>query len=384
MDSKQDPPGLALARAITRVSLGILVVGGTLTLLASYDRPQGSTQPLDSSCIAIRGIPGPEDLEVDTRVPSAPRLLISSQDRRPEPLPQGAIFSLAAGDDRPRRLPLLGRDGCSFHPHGISLVVGDGTSYLYVINHHDAADIRPTAGCLAGAGDVAKVSSVEVFRVESDALHFLTRLADPEKVTNPNDLVALPDGTVWVTNPADSRLGQVWEGFLGRNHGSRLVSFDCSQSPGRPGCLGTWTAGPQFGAYLNGIAERNGGAELFVASTAENRIYQLDSATGALRVLAEVAGPDNLSWESDRRDRLLVAGHPDLRKFLQHRASARTPSPSQITEIDLATGGEQVYGDDGGRISTASVAVRLRDSWLLGQVFEPFVLRCRAAEGKTP
>ncbi|MDX1996135.1 MAG: hypothetical protein SF066_00335 [Thermoanaerobaculia bacterium] len=381
MDREKDPPGLALARAISRLSLVVLAVSGTATLLASYSRPQGSTPPPGASCVAIRGVPGPEDLELETRDSGTARLLISSQDRRPDPLPQGAIYGLGASDDRPRRLPLVGRDGCSFHPHGMSLVVHDGKSYLYVINHHDEADTRPGAGCLAGAKDLAKVSSVEVFQVEQEALRFLTRLADPEKLTNPNDLVALPDGTVWVTNPADG-FAAVREGLFRRNVDSRLVHFTCTLPPAKPGCPGKWEEGPRFGTYLNGIGERNEGQELFVASTAEGRIYRLETASARAEsssgpeVLAEVAGPDNLSWADATRTRLLVAGHPSLRSFLQHKASARAPSPSQVTELDLASGSKPVFEDDGGQISAASVAVRVGDSWFFGQVFEPFVLRC--------
>lgn len=388
MEASTNPTGLPLARAITVFSLVVLFVGGILTLTASNgdSKPAPSTDP----CVAIRGIPGPEDLEVEGRLPNARRLLISSQDRRASPLPQGAIFSLSEGDERPRRLPLLGRDGCSFHPHGMSLVVHEGTPYLYVINHHDPADVGAGAGCLPSGKWKAKVSSVEVFRVEREALHFLTRLADPEKLTNPNDLVALPDGTVWVTNPADG-LAAVREGLLRRNVTSRLALFTCSPTSEEPGCQGTWKKGRRFGTYLNGIAERNGGQELFVTSTAEGKIYRLDAASARgesasePETLTKVAGADNLSWADADRTQLLVAGHPDVRQYLQHSASAKAPSPSQLTAVEVATGRTEVlFADGGSRLSGSSVGVRAGEVWYLGQVFEPYLLRCSTLGGHQP
>ena len=143
----------------------------------------------------IRALPGPEDFAVD-RSASPPRILVSSRDLRgckSKSCPVDGIYSVPLdGSPAPERpLSLTGRDNCSFHPHGISLTQElDGSKFLYVINHHDAADASPSRGCFRQApGSPLRerpVTSVEVFRVEPSRLVFLLRLADPEVLTNGN------------------------------------------------------------------------------------------------------------------------------------------------------------------------------------------------------
>lgn len=369
-----------------------------------------STAPGAPSCQTLARIPGPEDLVLDEE---RNRLLVSSQDRRPQRWPKGAIWSVPLDPTQKAvKLPLAGRrDECSFHPRGIDLVRScDRTPLLYVLNHHDADDRLPERACFATgesrAAPSGRISSVEVYVVETRRLRFLQRLADPEILTNGNDLVARPNGDVWVTDPPAGKLAQALDS-LGLRARSRVVRFDCASRQGRR-CLGSWevrtdpsTQGHEI-RYANGIAFRPSGegracdapdpGALFVAGGAERKIHRFTvSAEGELTVETGIdlpeghqyPNPDNLTWIDADRTRLLVAGHPNLRRFLQHSQASAAPSPSAVVEVPVAPENEEddvepipVFDDAGGLVSAASVALCAEADLILGQVFEPAVVRC--------
>lgn len=385
---------------------------------------QGPAVPPPPSCWSLARVPGPEDLVLDAR---HERLLVSSQDRRPKPWPPGAIWAVPLDPTgKAAALELAGRrDECSFHPHGIDLVEScDGKPLLYVLNHHAPEDRLPERGCFA-AGSLrtapsGRISSVEVFEVEGRRLRFVQRLADPEVLTNGNDLVARPGGDVWVTNPPAGALAQVLEA-AGIRMKSRVVRFQCKSRRGLR-CLGAWEVAttlrkPGKGStavharirYANGIAfqpssaGRAGACDgadpgfLFVAGGAERRLHRFAvPASGRLQAWGAIElpegsaypHPDNLSWVDEARTRLLVAGHPSLRRFVQHSRAAAAPSPSAVVEVRVPPPGapaedrevKTVFEDPGGLISAASVAVCAAGDLVLGQVFEPAVLRCRLPE----
>jgi hypothetical protein len=354
-------------------------------------------------CRTIARVAGPEDVVDDA---AHGRLLISAVDRRADPARDGGIWRISYRPPQPppeaRRMPLAGRDGCSFRPQGIDLVAvagAGGSALLYVLNHHDPADSRPDSRCFdsddrpylpspdAGRG----ATSIEVFAVEEDRLSFLRRLAAPAALTGGNDLVALPGGDIWVTVPPGGSAA-VAEG-LGLGFHSRLVHFDCRGTA--PGCAGTWRSlvvPPVEGAlprFTNGIAWRaaddpDHGGELFVASTMAGGVfvYRLD-AEGDLRAAhrlgRHVVGPDNLTWLDDGRKVLLTAAHPSSLRFLRHHASAAVTSPSRAWRIDLDRSGspQPIFRDSGRRISAASTALCVEGELVLGQVFGGAVEACR-------
>jgi hypothetical protein len=303
-------------------------------------------------------------------------------------------------------MPLLDRDGCSFRPLGIDLAAPGRPgepALLYVINHHAARDSRPESHCFDSDDrphlprpDAARgATSVEVFRVEGDRLRFLRRLAAPAVLVHGNDLVALPDGDLWITVPPTKPLQLLGE-LTGWGFHSRLVHFDCDG--GAPGCGGTWrrlkppTIDEERPAFANGVAWRAGGGEagggeLFVASTLGGGVFAYRLQDGRpladRRIAASVAGPDNLTWLDEAHTVLLVAAHPSVRRFLRHGADEGIVSPSQAWEVGVggAQDGEStlLVHDDGRRISAASVALCVDGEVVLGQVFGETVEACRPA-----
>lgn len=307
------------------------------------------------ACERVRGMPGPEDLELDGSPPAGPRLLVSSLDRRRAGA-QGAIYtvSIVGGAlGHPRAMPLAGRDSVPFSPHGLSLVSAAAPPRLYVVNHISAC-------CHA----------VEIFDVEAERLVFRDRLMHP-LLDSPNDLVALPDGQVYVTNMGWSR------GVLGLV--GVLLSF-------RRGTVahykdGSWTVAADDIAYANGIAVAPAGDRLYVAGMRDHgiHVFPRDPRTGALgareAIIAVGSNVDNLAWA--REDRLLVAAHPSLLAFARHTRDARHASPSEVYAVDTrGLRSTRVYADAGTEISAASTGLLVNGRLYLGQVFDDAVVSC--------
>lgn len=399
------------------VAAGTLAAGAALVWLVvlgscATGRAAGrdAEEAPSTGCRTLARVTGPEDVVEDR---DGRRLLVSAVDRRAEPAEDGAIWQVPLHPPRPRggarRMPVSGRDGCSFRPHGIDLAPPERPGeppLLYVINHHAARDSRPESHCfdsddrphLPGPGAAEGPTSVEVFRVEHDRLRFLRRLAAPSVLTDGNDLVALPDGDLWVTVPPTKPLQLLGE-LAGSGFHSRLVHFDCDGAP--PGCGGTWrrvkpaAVEDERPTSVNGIAWRAGGdeaggGELFVASALGGGVFAYRLRDGrplsGRRIAASVAGPDNLSWLDDERTVLHAAAHPNARRFLRHAVDAGVVAPSQAWEVDADGGGGArgdgstlLVHDDGRRISAASVALCVNGEVVLGQVFGPTVEACRPA-----
>jgi hypothetical protein len=370
---------------------------GILLLAACRGEPVTSASVRQIPCRTVLRVAGPEDFAVD-RSASPPRLLVSSRNlRRGKSRPPDGIYSVPLDAHPapvpPPPLPLVGRDGCSFHPHGVSLTQetkGSRRSLLYVVNHHETEDAAPSRGCFHQTGGSPlrerPMTSIEVFRVEPKRLVFVQRLASPEILTNGNDLVALPNGEVWVTNPPPGRLTLLRERLTGEP-ASKVVRFTCPQGETLP-CSGSWRVALRLRGFANGIAHRTrpGGPEyLYVASTMGKAIHVFEIGQGGLVKRPSIplaTHPDNLEWDPGERS-LLVAAHPNLRRFFQHAISPRVSSPSEVWRVSITTGGppELLFEEGGGLVSAASTGACAGGELFLGQVFGVGVFRCPLPKG---
>ena len=363
----------------------------------------------DRACWNLARVTGPEDLVVDSS--GAPdRLLVSSRDIE-HPSNEDGIYSVPLS--RPgqtvaaKRLPLAGRDDCSFHPHGISLVqaaspAGEasgrgedpGPWLLYVINHHDEEDASPTVGCVREPEPGNRPVSVEVFRVEPSRLVFIQRLEEPSILTNANDLAATPSGDVWITDPPPTTLGVLREGLFG--HGaSKVVHFACME-PGPREPAVPWTVDRGLGGRRvrqRHRLRRRRRTAAWTGSTSRRapaeEIHRLRVDIGRAIWTRRVPGlaldgmPDNLTWLDPDHRTLLVAVHSNPRRYLQHTIRHQVRSPSRTVRLDLnpTLRRQTLFEDDGRQVSGASTAACVDGDLILGQVFGRHLLGRRLAEG---
>jgi len=348
--------------------------------------PAAQAELFDRCDSMLGDMPGPEDIDLDRTSAGAPRLLVSSYDRRNHEA--GGIWAIALKEDTAGeafRMPITGRDpgarsGCPLRPHGISIVrsSADEATRLYVINHAQPEDAaRP--GCDLDVAGERQLHSVVIFRVEQDRLVQEKTLADPA-LPSPNDLLALDNGHVYVTNEVTS------QGFLrsllelgGLAHYSNVVELAPSASS-----TSTSRVVATGMRYANGIARAAG--RLFVAGLLDQEIFEFetDPASGRvgklLRRIPVESGVDNLTWRESRSgERLIAAAHPSIFRFLRYLSDASHPSPSEVYEIDLTHDPvqvERIFSDNGKRISAVSTGLIYKQHLYLGQVFGRGVLDC--------
>lgn len=305
-------------------------------------------------------MPGPEDFEPEP-LPKPARIFVSSQNRRAldeagEFAQGGTIFQLSLEPGAvPEPMTLAERDALPFHPHGIAAVARAPFPLLYVINH-----------------PVHHSHVIEIFEVRMKELRFVRRLRSPLLIS-PNDLVALPDGHIYVTNDHGTEQGvsRLLEDLLALRK-SNVVRYDGV----------TWRIAAENIAFANGIAVSQSGDRLFVGSSRDRGIYVYSRLAGgalndAPRFVDLNSGADNLMWETP--EWLNVAAHPSALDFLAHARDSASPSPSEVFRVHAETlRVARVYRDPGTQISASSTALVMANRLLVSQVFEDFAISCDA------
>lgn len=324
-------------RAVALLAAGIVIGCGVLYARRAR-RTYGEVR------MRIDVAPGPEDFVVDANGPAGPRLLISCRERR-DPRAQGEIVSVDLSGHRRRDIDLVGRGDRELFPVGISLVERDGVSLLYVVNRPPKSE-----------------PSIEVFRVDAGTLRFDSELKD-DLLTTPNDVLALPDGTVFVTNDGAG----VISGLFRLRRGNVVRYRD-----------GAWEKVARDVALANGLA--TDGTSLFVAHFAAKKIVAYDLGSLEPSYAIEVDGfPDNLSIEADGRT-LDVAIHPSMTRTFLHLLTKRISAPSAYARIEIPTtrpasgvlrATKRIDVRDGNAVSTALV---IFDSVYLSQLVDPQIL----------
>ncbi|MFQ5639987.1 MAG: SMP-30/gluconolactonase/LRE family protein, partial [bacterium] len=221
----------------------------------------------------IPGVVGAEDITIH---PESGIALISSDDRRAVLAgknKQGAIFAFDLQAQNPQPVNLTTDFKQPFHPHGISLYVGEnGEARLFVINHRDATR-----------------TDIEVFVVVNGALFHRESIADA-KILNANDLVAVGIQQFYVTldHGNTSALGKSLEEYL-RLPRSSVLYYDGQD----------FTKVAAGMKYANGINKSRDGSAIYVAATTDGKIYVYDRNTqsGELTETAQIdlgTGIDNI------------------------------------------------------------------------------------------
>lgn len=312
-----------------------------MVLAAAPVGEAAAATPCGSNSYLVRVSPGPEDFELQQDGPHGPRLIISADDRREHGGGRIVFLDLQGPrQDIAEEATLVGRDSLPpLHPVGISLV----GSMLYVIHADD------------------RQRWIERFHVEATTLRAAGSPLQSPFVATPNDLIALPNGEIYLSNTGYGR-SKVRDFFATLFHAKRgsVVHYDGRQ----------WkTFAPRI-YFPNGLAVD--GDHLFVSvfGAKELRIHGRTSGS-LLKTVKLGAHPDNLLWEVPGRV-LDVAAHRSPTKTALHVRSTHFSSPSIGYAYDVATGRvDTLY--DGPEFNASSTALAFRDRIYVSQLVDPYV-----------
>jgi hypothetical protein len=297
--------------------------------------------PCGSNSYLVRVSPGPEDFELQQNGPNGPRLILSADDRRGHG--GGRIVFLDLQGPRQNiaeEATMAGRDSLPpLHPVGISLV----GSMLYVIH----ADGRQRW--------------IERFQVEGTTLRAAGPPLQSPFVTTPNDLIALPNGEIYLSNSGygRSKIRDLLATLFRAKRGS-VVHYDGRQ----------WKMfAPQI-YFPNGVAVD--GDLLFVSVFGEKELRIHSRTSGSLLKTVKLdAHPDNLLWEAPGRV-LDIAAHRSSTKTALHALSNHFRSPSIGYAYDVAAGRvDTIY--DRPEFNASSTALAVGDRIYVSQLVDPYV-----------
>jgi arylesterase / paraoxonase len=302
-------------------------------------------------CRRVRVADGPEDFVLDTWH-GAPRLLVSSHDRR-HPETSGGIYFLEIDTDKTGELTRIGEPSTikAFKPHGVDIRHAGNQTLLYAIIHDPYGHMERSE------------NAVMIYSVENDSLKFVQMMEDRRCLWSPNDLSVMPSGEIYLTNDYKGKLDL----YL-RSRESEISYFNPA--------TGTWSIVADKIAFANGILAEE--ERVFVTATLGEEILEYprnpDGTLGKAKKILHLKGPDNLTRQGKY---LLTAAHFDDLAFMKHSKDSSAFSPSVVLRIypeqkSRAT----VFVNSGELISAASTAMVYNDKLYISEVFDPYIVIC--------
>ena len=235
-----------------------------------------------------------------------------------------------------------------FAPHGISIFQKDSTTTIAAINHTTNGDF------------------IEIFSLVDQQLTHLKTLKH-EKIFSPNDIVLLDENRFYFTNDHKYKDGiqRLAEDYLGLAI-SNVIYFDGTN----------YTEVADGIAYANGINFDSKRNLVFVASPRNFlvKVFQKneDDTLTFIEDIPCKTGVDNI--EFDTENNLWIGAHPNLLHFSAYAKGTKDTSPSEIIKINYLKEGdykiEQIYMEDGKRMSGSTVAAPFNNLILTGNVMD--------------
>lgn len=312
-----------------------------------------TTTEMQGQCRKIDTGPGPEDFVLDPWH-GQPRLLISSYERR-KPAADGDICFYVPETGKTGIMPRTGEPErlAAFKPHGVDIRRASGETYLYVILH----DPYATGERLENA--------VGVYRVLEDRLEMVQMLEDADCLWSPNDLSVLENGDLYLTNDYRGKLDLYF-----RRKASEIAFYDSNTE--------NWQIVADDLAFANGILAEP--EQVFTTTTLGNQLLayprNADGSLGEGQLVVELKGGDNLTRYGKH---LIVAAHFKDFAFWKHARDSENTAPTVVMRISPETGRKKaIYVDTGEFISAASTALIHEGKIYISQVFDPFMVVCKA------
>lgn len=354
-------------------AVGLYLVGSThryfmrLMVLACL---VGVSQALATD-LTLRYIPvpaGPEDLALDLAT-GGPRLIVSSDDRLAKKGRKGVLGYIDLRTSQYKAFTVDGVSPEKHRPHGISFVsrpANSGKPFLYVIEHAPA--------------DFARGEQIIRYTVESDRLTHRTALPQSKLLTDPNDLVAAPDGRVFVTNnPKSVGMGLIT--FLFRIPMGDVLSYNPSS--------GSWSrlVNNRY-RYANGIRLEDD--TLTVSTVFSPQLATISAATGAKIGTAwrGAKSLDNISPDGGRAAYLHLTGVESFWKFSRSSRNGKRSSPTRLYRVSNSsptTRSLETAVDGAGNpifCDAASVCIEHDHKLYVGSIFKPWVTEIQGHQWK--
>ncbi|WCL49263.1 hypothetical protein [Leptospira sp. GIMC2001] len=327
-----------------------------------------------ANCQKIGQAPGPEDFEL-IRAKSKDYLIVSSHERRIPNLNGGLFYlelkpnlslsnsqGVGSQKNNPLVLTPLKVDSYppNFRPHGISSTQVNGKNRLYVISHPKLENLAHT---------------IEIFEEASGSQFSWKHIEtlSSNKLMSPNDLFALPEGKLLISNDGTANLFVTLIDLVFNLNTSDITYYE----------NGKWYLLDQKIPFGNGIwyEENNEEKLIYRASHFDQSIYVysarwIENSFPILNLKYKIpfsGGVDNL-YKTEKG--FYASIHPSNTDFLGHAKDKSKFSPSQIYRINLPRDSNLIYSNLGDEISAASGAIAYGKTLFISQVFEDFILAC--------
>lgn len=297
---------------------------------------------------------GPEDLAYSRQ---NNLLVVSSHNRRNESS-LGSLYFIDANTGKQLHIQVPFYPN-NFRPHGIAIFEEGSRTRLFVVSHRNVKGTE---------------HAIEVFDYNSEGGFTYSHAIVGSELISPNDLIAIGFNELLVSNDhctSNRFLGLLYDIF--QQPCSEIVYFNGFN----------WKILNSNVLFGNGLITIKSPSEtlLLRSSSASYKLYTYRvSISGALAVLNDEKlpiSPDNIEYD-DYSTGVLIAGHVSTIKFMMHTLLG-FKSPSAVLVYYGHQNYSLLYYSDGSELSGCSVAVRTANGTLyIGQVFDPFVLRCTA------
>lgn len=235
-----------------------------------------------------------------------------------------------------------------FAPHGISIYKKDSIYVIAAINHTTNGEF------------------IEMFELKNKTLSHKKTLQH-KLIFSPNDIVLIDENTFYFTNDHQYKKGikRLAEDYLGLAI-SDVIYFDGEN----------YIKVADDIAYANGINFDKKRNLLFVASPRKFLIKVFHkNKDNSLKFIEDIdckTGVDNIEFDTEVN--LWIGAHPNLLHFAAYSKGEKETSPSEIIKINYISKNnytiEQVYLDDGEKMSASTVAATFNNLIFTGNVMD--------------
>jgi hypothetical protein len=295
---------------------------------------------------------GPEDFALDT-FNQRERFIISCSSRRSS---DPKFKEIVAMDIQSEKITILPRKNeptdLYFSPHGIDLVMVNGTLKLFVVNHAEN-----------------DIDQILIYEVKDDFIEFESAIHTKDFISL-NSVAALPNGSFYVTNDSGKKNANFEKLFALRK--SSVAYYDAK--------TGLSKIVKKKLAYANGLAVK--GNKLYISTTQKKDLLEMEIAENGdltqIRKLPGVKGMDNITIFENY---LIIPCHPKFMKFIKHMKNADKFSPAEVYAFNLENGKfAKIFNDSGENISAPATALYYKGNLYIGQVFNNHLLKVSIPE----